>query len=1072
MTTGTMDFITSSGRITPMEAMPTPDLAVPYAAPKPAAARAPSKPVQKDSLTSLAPMLCTALARRATTAGALPALCRLLPSVSAANLHGSAAAVEQLAVANAPARMEEAAQAVKEVMGEPDPHHIQLQQEAEQPLPLAALKFDDPQAAFKAKSSLDLLRSLLVFRCCKIQPLVQNADSILAWSKRVFGTTLTKAVIKATFYKQFVAGEDAQRIQPTLRKMKASGVRAILDYAAEDDVEQDKGPASRQAPHDSVIARTYEYESEKHCDSRMSVFLKSIEAAHSAEGQGFAAIKVTALGLPNLLERTSNSLKAIGDLFRLFDTDGNGNMTKAEFAGVYSQLFTDDAPERIDEIFAHLDAGKDELVDYVDWISRISVLDTAAIASRCRSRGPFAEAALDADEQRLLRNMMRRVERLAQAAAEADVRLLVDAEHSYFQPAIDNTVTELQRTHNRTAPRIYNTCYLKDSRDRLQTEMERARRDGYKYGVKLVRGAYMVLERQRALDMGYPSPIYDTAEDTHTNYDRCVRDLLRCVEKEGVEVMVATHNQGSIELTVEQMAALGLPPSSGVFFGQLLGMADHLTYTLGANGYGAYKYVPFGAVEEVMPYLIRRAQENSSILSGAACLPAIILIEDAPPTASVHSSIVTLVNSAIGAGILALPYAFRCTGWAAGLATVFSLGAIQAYTLFVLSRHAEDAGSTTYGALVRKMLGKRASLALCAVIVVFLFLACSAFLMLIAVSSLAVFAILLVVGTVVYGSVMIVSSPGHSWAGVRAFNPSAEFFGALPLIVLSFSCHTNVISVFSELEDPPDLRCTSSSGPVQQQQQQQPPLESAGSSGYQSLPTPRLLAGRSMRRLKSSKLKSMVGVIAASISLTASLYCTTGIAGYLAFAADTKPDILLNFGSSDLLMQVARASIGLVITASYPVIHFPARAAIRELLHHATGDRFEDRWFTVAESMMWVGATLGTSLACTDLAAMFQLIGGTCGGVLMLGVPGALLMQYSYSKHRDALKLLTFMNEPLLMPAAEEEGSETGREPAQQPGPPGLLWSKLWWTGAVLQVMTVALAVLTVLTVTGVLPSP
>ncbi|KAI3437761.1 hypothetical protein D9Q98_000208 [Chlorella vulgaris] len=565
-------------------------------------------------------MLCTALARRATAAGALPAFCRLLPSVSAANLHGSAAAVEQLAVANAPARMEEVAQAVKEVMGEPDPHHIQLQQEAEQPLPLAALKFDDPQAAFKAKSSLDLLRSLLVFRCCKIQPLVQNADSILAWSKRVFGTTLTNAVIKATFYKQFVAGEDAQRIQPTLRKMKASGVRAILDYAAEDDVEQDKGPASRQAPHDSVIARTYEYESEKHCDSRMSVFLKSIEAAHSAEGQGFAAIKVTALGLPNLLERTSNSLKAIGDLFRLFDTDGNGNMTKAEFAGVYSQLFTDDAPERIDEIFAHLDAGKDELVDYVDWISRISVLDTAAIASRCRSRGPFAEAALDADEQRLLRNMMRRVERLAQAAAEADVRLLVDAEHSYFQPAIDNTVTELQRTHNRTAPRIYNTvqCYLKDSRDRLQTEMERARRDGYKYGVKLVRGAYMVLERQRALDMGYPSPIYDTAEDTHANYDRCVRDLLRCVEKEGVEVMVATHNQGSIELTVEQMAALGLPPSSGVFFGQLLGMADHLTYTLGANGYGAYKYVPFGAVEEVMPYLIRRAQENSSILSGAA----------------------------------------------------------------------------------------------------------------------------------------------------------------------------------------------------------------------------------------------------------------------------------------------------------------------------------------------------------------------------------------------------------------------------------------------------------------------
>ncbi|EFN55844.1 hypothetical protein CHLNCDRAFT_145399 [Chlorella variabilis] len=579
-------------------------------------------------------MLRAALPRAAAAASCQ----RLLPAVAAAGLHHAAWLAQQVAEA-APARMEEAAQAVKEVMGEPDPLVVQHLQAQAEPLPLAALRFDDPKAAFKAKSSLDILRSLLVFQLCKVQALVRNADSVLAWSKRVFGPRLTNAVIRHTFYKQFVAGEcveacreavealrrhgiggitycaeseDAVRIQPTLRKMKASGVRAILDYAAgewgghagpaprrhEDDVEHEEGPASRQAPQDSVLVRTYEYESERVCDSRMSVFLKSIEAAHSAEGQGFAAIKVTALGLPALLERTSSSLLAIGDLFRRFDTDGNGYMTHDEFAHVYSQLFVDDAPERIDEIFAHLDVGKDARVDYVDWI----------------------KAALNQDEQRLLRNMMGRVDRLAQAAAEADVRLLVDAEHSYFQPAIDNTVTELQRQYNRTAPRIYNTvqCYLKDSHERLMTELERARRENYKYGAKLVRGAYMLLERQRAMEKGYPSPIHDSAEDTHANYDRCVREMLACVAREGAEVMVASHNQRSVEMAVERMAALGLPPSAGVYFGQLLGMADHLTYTLGGHGYGAYKYVPFGAVEEVMPYLIRRAQENSSILAGAA----------------------------------------------------------------------------------------------------------------------------------------------------------------------------------------------------------------------------------------------------------------------------------------------------------------------------------------------------------------------------------------------------------------------------------------------------------------------
>lgn len=570
-------------------------------------------------------MILTPLSRQAAAAVApfLPALAVGLQraiTTTAARAHAAAQPEVVEAAARGPERMEEAAAVVAEVMGgEPMPPTPLQQAQEESPV---RLNFRDPRAAFKAKSTLDITRSLLVFQACKIRPLVTYADTLLAWAKRVFGERLTHGMIRHSFYKQFVAGEDALGIQPTLIKMKASGVRAILDYAAEDDVKEEEGPKSRQAPQDTVVVRTYGYENERVCDSRMSVFLKSIEAAHSAEGRGLAAIKVTALGLPTLLERTSNALHAIRDLFRRFDTDGNGLLTQEEFAQVYSQLFVDDTPERMDQLFKVLDAGHKGMVDYVDWISRISVMDTQAIASRCRSRGPFAEAALTNKEQQLLKNMMGRVDRLAQAAADADVRLLVDAEHTYFQPAIDNTVTELQRQYNTGAPRIYNTvqCYLKDSHTRLLTELERARRENYKYGVKLVRGAYMVLERQRAEDLGYPSPIHDTAADTHTNYDQSVAEMLRCVASEGAEFMVASHNQRSIERAVEGMARLGLPPSAGVYYGQLLGMADHLTYTLGAHGYGAYKYVPFGRVDEVMPYLIRRAQENSAILSGESVM--------------------------------------------------------------------------------------------------------------------------------------------------------------------------------------------------------------------------------------------------------------------------------------------------------------------------------------------------------------------------------------------------------------------------------------------------------------------
>eukprot|EP01025_Chloroclados_australasicus_P010567 TRINITY_DN1433_c0_g1_i4.p2 TRINITY_DN1433_c0_g1~~TRINITY_DN1433_c0_g1_i4.p2 ORF type:complete len:291 (+),score=58.82 TRINITY_DN1433_c0_g1_i4:991-1863(+) len=231
------------------------------------------------------------------------------------------------------------------------------------------------------------------------------------------------------------------------------------------------------------------------------------------------------------------------------------------------------------------------------------------------------DIVLTDEEFELVDAMITRVGKLAELAAQKDVKLMIDAEHSYFQPAIDHTVQQLQRMYNKDKAVVYNTyqCYLKDSYDHVVWDMERARRGGYVFAGKLVRGAYMVLERRRAEEMNYPSPIHDTIEDTHANYNRVLELVLNEVKDSGkAEVMVASHNQQSIELAISLMDKLELRPrSSGVFFGQLLGMADHLSYTLGRNGYRAYKYVTFGPVEEVIPYLVRRAQENSGMMSGA-----------------------------------------------------------------------------------------------------------------------------------------------------------------------------------------------------------------------------------------------------------------------------------------------------------------------------------------------------------------------------------------------------------------------------------------------------------------------
>jgi proline dehydrogenase len=155
---------------------------------------------------------------------------------------------------------------------------------------------------------------------------------------------------------------------------------------------------------------------------------------------------------------------------------------------------------------------------------------------------------------------------------------------------------------------------------------------------KLVRGAYLVSERERAARYGYPDPTHPNIDATHACYQRCSDLVLGRMKKhepeagtKGCEFMVASHNQASVEYVLERMEALGIAPSgpnSGVYFGQLLGMSDHLTFLLGAKGYRAYKYVPYGPVEEVVPYLLRRAQENAAMLGKGAPLELSMLRQE------------------------------------------------------------------------------------------------------------------------------------------------------------------------------------------------------------------------------------------------------------------------------------------------------------------------------------------------------------------------------------------------------------------------------------------------------------
>lgn len=312
-------------------------------------------------------------------------------------------------------------------------------------------------------------------------------------------------------------------------------------------------------------------------------------------------------------------------LFNQFDSNNDGIVTVAEFREGYTRAFTN-AETEVPRLTKILDPNNTGHIDYIEWSKLLAPEDLPKIVANCRdTNGPLSRATPSAEELQLMIRAKERLWEIAQCAFDNDVRLLVDAEQTYYQPAIDNFVISLMKEFNNKdkskAPIIFNTyqAYLKDTYSRVQIDVDRAQRNNYHFAAKVVRGAYMYAERQRAQDMGYPSPVQDSIEDSHKGYNNIIEFLLKDRMKRDTkaEVMLGTHNRESIEMVIKLLQDNGKKNNDlGVHFAQLLGMRDDLTFTLGRAKYNAYKYVPYGKVGEVMPYLIRRAQENSDITKG------------------------------------------------------------------------------------------------------------------------------------------------------------------------------------------------------------------------------------------------------------------------------------------------------------------------------------------------------------------------------------------------------------------------------------------------------------------------
>ncbi|XP_052444227.1 proline dehydrogenase 1, mitochondrial [Carassius gibelio] len=524
-----------------------------------------------------------------------------------------------------------------------------------------SIDFDNTQEAYKSKDTLELLRSLLVFKLCTFDFLVDKNKELTDLSRKVFGQQLFEKLMKMTFYGQFVAGEDQNAIKPLIEKNQAFGVGSVLDYSVEEDLTQEEaekkemdscvseaekeshGMDHREKKYKAhrqfgdrrggvISARTYFYADEAKCDHHMETFINCIKASAGSSVDGFSAIKMTALGRPQFLLQFSEVLVKWRRFFNLLAShQGKEGMAILEQKLELEQLQDSliklgvGAKSDIENWFTGEKLGSSGTIDLLDWNSLIN--DTTKISNllvvpnmESGHLEPLLSKFTD-EEEKQMKRMLQRMDVLAKHAVENGVRLMVDAEQTYFQPAISRLTLEMQRIFNREKPNIFNTyqCYLREAYDNVSVDVELSRREGWYFGAKLVRGAYMYQERSRAAEIGYEDPINPDYEATNRMYHKCLEYILEEINHNRMaNVMVASHNEDTVKFTLEKMNEMSLSPTENkVYFGQLLGMCDQISFPLGQAGFPVYKYVPYGPVNEVIPYLSRRAQENRGFMKGS-----------------------------------------------------------------------------------------------------------------------------------------------------------------------------------------------------------------------------------------------------------------------------------------------------------------------------------------------------------------------------------------------------------------------------------------------------------------------
>ncbi|KAJ3256465.1 hypothetical protein HK103_005463 [Boothiomyces macroporosus] len=460
---------------------------------------------------------------------------------------------------------------------------------------------------YKNESTLNLINSWAVFKLSGIRPLVNAFPTLVNIAKKTGTAPIMNAIIKQTFFKHFCGGENLKEVSQVMKKLQDINVGSVLDLALEADLD---------------AKSLYGKDAQQQTANMVNQFKECIDIA-AIQPDSFIAVKITALTPPAILQSWSSTLFKLELAYHKL-ADKEGNITLAKFKELAKE-FPGLSKLDMEKLFRQNDLNNSGTLSYSDVLAIFSLFEIENCKALVIPGLKNHVSEQDLDTAALL---ITEIKRLAQYALDKKVLLMMDAEQTYFQRAIDDVVIGLSRKCNpkgNKGPLIFQTyqMYLKSSLQRLKTDIARAEQKGYPLGMKLVRGAYMDQERKLAKENGYESPIHDTIEDTHNAYNQGIQHIIEKQAKlpkgtdsvRSLSLVVASHNQESIERATQLMETHSIPRQGGwIYFGQLKGMRDAITNNLGMKGYRALKYVPYGPVDICIAYLHRRALENGSVV--------------------------------------------------------------------------------------------------------------------------------------------------------------------------------------------------------------------------------------------------------------------------------------------------------------------------------------------------------------------------------------------------------------------------------------------------------------------------